>query len=55
MKEAATHVSSRVFVAMYELKFSCPDWRQTMKTLEWKQRINPLVLRLKAFVNTFEC
>ena len=43
-KEAATQVSSPEFVAMYELKFSCPNWRQTMKTLDWK-RIILLVLR----------
>ena len=52
-KEAATQVSSPEFVAIYELKFSCLDWRQTMKTLDWKQRIIPLVLRLKAFGKYF--
>lgn len=34
------------FIAIYELKFNCKDWRDTMKTSSWKYRLIKLSAQL---------
>ena len=52
-REAATQIASPEYIAMYELKLNCPDWRETMKTPSWKQRIMKLTSQLRSLEKYF--
>lgn len=37
---------SSEYIAMFELKLNCTDWRETMKTSEWKYPMIKMVVKL---------
>lgn len=45
-REAVTTLESPEYIALYELKFNCKDWRDIMKTSEWKYRLIKLSSQL---------
>ena len=52
-REAASQIVTPEYIAMYELKLNCPDWRQTMKTPSWKKRIMQLTSQLRSLDKYF--
>lgn len=45
-RQAVTPLEDETYLAMYELKFNCADWRETMKTPSWKYRMMKLSVQL---------
>ena len=45
-REAVATLESSEYIAFYELKLSCKDWRNTMKTPGWKYRLIKLTAQL---------
>ena len=52
-REAASQIATPEYIAMYELKLNCPDWRQTMKTPSWKKRIMQKTSQLRSLDKYF--
>ena len=52
-REAASQIASPEYIAMYELNLNCPDWRETMKTPNWKQRIMKQTSQLRSLDKYF--
>ena len=52
-REAVATFESPEYIALYELKFKCVDWRDTMKTPSWKYRLIKTSAQLLRFERYF--
>lgn len=52
-RETVTRLESPVYIALYELKVTCVDWRATMKTPVWRKRMIHMAVQLMRLERNF--